>query len=574
MKKYLFTIVLGISFSTLASAQVSVPGGNTAIQNSNPTPSGLLNLNGSSWYQAYPTLRLESTGNEPGLSYNPSTNFVEYKLNRIPWLGGSPVTDNTFLINNYGDAGFGMAPMNYTRLSVKGNLFVGNNTTSGVRFMENRFTFANGFTNDYLFQATTDFFNATPVDILRLRANNKSTFYGQLGVGVDPVFFGLEVNQDAGVRGRLKVGIDPNNSSTWFPNSFTAGDFRIWNTNGSSGEQRAVYGESNAGKEGNAIAIGVEGVAYASCKDIEEYHAYGVKGTATNANESFGVYGSAPSDAEVCNGGRVSYAVYGHGQDIGFGTYYAGYFNGDFTYTGTMNPGSDRKLKKDIKPLLITNDLLQKLRPVEYLFRNGESEFEGMQLAKGLQFGFIAQEVETVFPNLVRDAVHPSLLNAENEVIRGAIDYKTVNYIGLIPILTSALQEQHSVIAYQNQVIDTLQKEIHEIRQLLEQIMINDRKQTLESTNDNRNFRIGNPYPNPSTGEIHFPLEVGGAVGISKFVVKDNTGKIVYQSSISESQISSKVFRADLSFLSSGTYMAYLQSENEMSPMSKFIISR
>ena len=48
-----------------------------------------------------------------------------------------------------------------------------------------------------------------------------------------------------------------------------------------------------------------------------------------------------------------------------------------------------------------------------------------------LQYGFIAQELEKVLPELVND---------------GDDGYKTVNYIGVIPVLTQAMQEQQAEI--------------------------------------------------------------------------------------------------------------------------------
>eukprot|EP00932_Pfiesteria_piscicida_P018923 SRR837773.5764.p1 GENE.SRR837773.5764~~SRR837773.5764.p1 ORF type:complete len:342 (+),score=81.47 SRR837773.5764:462-1487(+) len=113
---------------------------------------------------------------------------------------------------------------------------------------------------------------------------------------------------------------------------------------------------------------------------------------------------------------------------------------------------SDRRLKKNIEPLYRTiaqqavqrggsqqsqqpvNWLLRELRPVSFNLKHGPE-------AKYLKFGFIAQELETVFPNLVR--------TVENT------DTKAVASQDLIAVLTLALQ--------------TLQKDFDDARRELEE---------------------------------------------------------------------------------------------------------
>jgi hypothetical protein len=67
-------------------------------------------------------------------------------------------------------------------------------------------------------------------------------------------------------------------------------------------------------------------------------------------------------------------------------------------------------------------------------------EVPSLNLAKGTQFGFVAQELETVFPELVEDGAAPGV-NRED-----VINYKGVNYIGMVPVLTKAIQEQQTLI--------------------------------------------------------------------------------------------------------------------------------
>ena len=62
-----------------------------------------------------------------------------------------------------------------------------------------------------------------------------------------------------------------------------------------------------------------------------------------------------------------------------------------------------------------------------YTYNMQTPEKSGLNLAKNLQHGFIAQEVEEVFPELVNEV---SNLNEAKE----KQTFKGVNYIALIPI--------------------------------------------------------------------------------------------------------------------------------------------
>ena len=84
---------------------------------------------------------------------------------------------------------------------------------------------------------------------------------------------------------------------------------------------------------------------------------------------------------------------------------------------------SDRNLKTDIQTLNETESLniLEKLNPVSFVWKNNGEK----------SFGFIAQEVENILPNIVhtRDK-----------------DLKTLSYVQLIPFLVSVINKQQEQI--------------------------------------------------------------------------------------------------------------------------------
>ncbi len=101
---------------------------------------------------------------------------------------------------------------------------------------------------------------------------------------------------------------------------------------------------------------------------------------------------------------------------------------------GTISCSSDERLKKNINDLNYGIGTIMSLRPTSYNwnYENGGS----MQ-----SFGFIAQEVERVLPQLVVTDLDSG--------------YKQLNTIGLVPILTRAVQDQQHLIETHANVLTT-----------------------------------------------------------------------------------------------------------------------
>lgn len=102
--------------------------------------------------------------------------------------------------------------------------------------------------------------------------------------------------------------------------------------------------------------------------------------------------------------------------------------------------GSDIDLKKSIKPLKGTLDDVLSLKPVTWQWRQDEA-------GKGTQYGFIAQDVESVFPDFV----------SNEEWIDGSTR-KFLASDRLVPVLVAALQEQQKQIAELKKELKDLKK--------------------------------------------------------------------------------------------------------------------
>lgn len=117
-------------------------------------------------------------------------------------------------------------------------------------------------------------------------------------------------------------------------------------------------------------------------------------------------------------------------------------------YVNTVQITSDERLKTNIKPVTGSLSKLMKLQPYtyDYIFtldkEVDESTNRQVEEAAKNQIGFMAQDLLKDFPNLVKH---------DEEV-----DKYSVNYIGLIPELVAALQEQNRKIEELEAIVEEL----------------------------------------------------------------------------------------------------------------------
>ena len=132
-------------------------------------------------------------------------------------------------------------------------------------------------------------------------------------------------------------------------------------------------------------------------------------------------------------------------------------FNGSVTYTGNLTHDSDSRLKKDVQTISGALDKVLKLRGVTYYWKTREemAATRGVSVnnmsygySDKLQTGVVAQEIEQVMPELV----------STDEA-----GFKSVDYVGITPLLIEAIKEQQTIINNQQQQIDELKKMVEEL---------------------------------------------------------------------------------------------------------------
>ena len=159
---------------------------------------------------------------------------------------------------------------------------------------------------------------------------------------------------------------------------------------------------------------------------------YGVVGAIAGEYNGAGIYGSS---ADVTEGVNGKYAGYFRG---------ATYVDGTLTATSVITP-SDIRLKTNITNISDTDQTLDNLMKINVLSYNykkrevPEAERDTIQQssiraydekwlsdAKERHFGFSAQELKEIFPDLVKE---------------GQDGYLGVNYVEMVPLLLRSIQE-------------------------------------------------------------------------------------------------------------------------------------
>lgn len=150
----------------------------------------------------------------------------------------------------------------------------------------------------------------------------------------------------------------------------------------------------------------------------------------SNGYEGTGVYGARFNDG---------------GANTGWG----GLFIDDLGYTGGLFNASDKRLKTNIRKIENATDLILQIEGVNY--EHKLDEYPNMGLGQGKQYGFIAQDLEAIIPELVADKLIDTEASAKKDFgSKDRVDtkelFKTVNYSALIPVLVEALKEQDARI--------------------------------------------------------------------------------------------------------------------------------
>ena len=272
------------------------------------------------------------------------------------------------------------------------------------------------------------------------------------GTGVDGVFntvsggrIGIAVTTPAeklDVNGAIRVGVAAGTNAGTI--QWTGADFQGYN--GSAWVSLTGAGDTDWTKSGTRVYNTTDSVGIGTTTPAVPFDVRGdvsiLPSSSTVAFDFFNTIFTEPTMAPA----TTNYGYVGTASQI----VYRGHFGGLTYYGGGLTNGSDRRLKENIQPMTSTIDKIQALKPVTYDYKAdffsdpsmSDEKLAQVEADRKDQLGLIAQELETVFPELVKP-------------IDGT-DYKGVNYVGLVPVLIKGMQEQQAMIEQLQSEINTL----------------------------------------------------------------------------------------------------------------------
>lgn len=231
-----------------------------------------------------------------------------------------------------------------------------------------------------------------------------------------------------------------------------AGNFQFMWDNNLNGDAPARFQNSIA-SNGNRCFLGTTNY------NASAFAATAVMGLALNNTNTTpllsGAEGVRGYNNSVSGIGVYAGFVGGNTGVIGWSIYANGWAGG---LTSWVNV-SDARLKKNVSTLSNALDKIKKIRGVEYNY-NQES-YPHLNLGNEKQIGFIAQELETVFPSMVHEKGIPYDLNPIDDGMnssRGSYLLKAVSYSDMIPVLVEGMKEQQKIIEDLQARIKVLEK--------------------------------------------------------------------------------------------------------------------
>lgn len=285
---------------------------------------------------------------------------------------------------------------------------------------------------------------------------------------------------------------------------------------------------------------------YAAVRNPEQSFMNSIFAVAADAQETnVGVAAKNTSSAPT------EYAIYGIASSSAQQNNFAGFFDGDVGITGNIVNASDEKLKENVEVLDSALEKVLKLQPKTYDYINSKQ----IRLAKGKQYGFIAQELEKVFPALVTPIKKP-VFNEQNELI-DFVEYKSVNYLALISILTAAIQDL-------SQEVDRLKETNNSY------VVFSDRFESSEIKKIERlAYKLEQNYPNPFEGSSIIEYAIPENENKASILVFNMSGKLLKEYQLRKNKGQLKISSADFE---PGIYLYSLVSGSSEIITKKMII--
>lgn len=129
---------------------------------------------------------------------------------------------------------------------------------------------------------------------------------------------------------------------------------------------------------------------------------------------------------------------------------FAGLIISGMAYSQTV---TDSEIKKNVSGINASLQKLAQLNPKTFEYET--EKYKHLKLERGIRYGFIAEEVQQVFPDIVSQK-NVSYMFGKNSYRDTKI--KIIDETSLIPVLVAAVQQQQEQIEKLKAEVETLKK--------------------------------------------------------------------------------------------------------------------
>ena len=245
--------------------------------------------------------------------------------------------------------------------------------------------------------------------------------------------------------------------------------------------------------------------------------------------------------------------------------------------------GSDQKLKQNIQDFPSAMNIINQLHPKQYDYRH-DGNYKLMNLPQGEHYGLIAQDVEKVLPNLVKNSkfdvdrasplkpADPKNPSVKNDKKSGEIiDFKALNYTELIPIIIKGMQEQQGVNDQQQEQIQEQQQRIEKLEKIIEKLSGNSNTSSSNLSSKNSSAYLKQNTPNPFTQNTIIYCNVPSSAKLAQLMIYNQDGSKI-KSFVLNNGINNVTISAGS--LSSGQYVYSLFIDGKNIESKKMILTQ
>jgi len=355
------------------------------------------------------------------------------------------------------------------------------------------------------------------------------------------------------------IGMDPANGDIYIANS---------GGNKSSTDFGSITGIQRVMTIKQSGLIGLNTLTPRGILDVED-------AVSDNSDALAVVYASTNDFTGVAGESIYSDGVYGSSKFA-----VAGYFNGNVCASGIYE-GSDQTLKQNINDFSSAMGIISQLHPKHYEYRH-DGNYELMNLPSGEHYGLVAQDVEKVLPNLIKNTKfetryakpHATGEDAKNSE---TINFKALNYTELIPIIIKGMQElssENEKLKIENEKLKTEDDEQQKINQGLQR-QIDELKAMMNV--QGLTSKLSTAYllqntPNPFSQNTVIRCYVPSSVTKAQLIVYSIDGKLLKSYTLNNKGINEVTINTGT--LSSGEYIYSLLVDGKKMDSKKMILTK